>query len=174
MGLVPETVSENELKERANGPRVTPEMLVANIKEVTYYYHGLLTIVVITCQNGFTVVGQGACALPENYQKDVGERFALADAKSKLWGFMGYELKTQISLVRDQKPSPDLEMVTYVGTKVIFAKPMSRGVYVQLRGWDLPKDEDESDEGYLVQYPDSDRYISWSPKDVFERAYRTY
>jgi Protein of unknown function (DUF2829) len=57
---------------------------------------------------------------------------------------------------------------------------MTRGEYNDLRGWPLPADEDGADEGYLVEYfdggnknhPGFDNYISWSPKDVFERAYR--
>lgn len=71
-------------------------------------------------------------------------------------------------------------MKHYVGTKYINAKPMSRGDYNTLRGWQVPADEDPADEGYLVEYtdggkpnhPDFAGYISWSPKDVFERAYK--
>ena len=71
-------------------------------------------------------------------------------------------------------------MNRYIGTKTINAKPMSRQAYNNLRGWVVPADEDPADDGYLVEYidggqanhPDFDGYISWSPKDVFERAYR--
>lgn len=71
-------------------------------------------------------------------------------------------------------------MKTYIGTKQLRAKPMTRGDYNTLRGWATPADELPGDEGYLVEYldggkanhPDFDNYISWSPKDVFERAYR--
>jgi len=70
-------------------------------------------------------------------------------------------------------------MQTYIGTKVINAKPMNRQEYNDFRGWELPSDEDGSDEGYLVEYVDGGQanteqyagYVSWSPKDVFERAY---
>lgn len=61
-------------------------------------------------------------------------------------------------------------MKQYIGTKIIKAKPMSRGEYNIYRGWTIPVDEDPADEGYLVKY--SDDYVSWSPKDVFEEAYR--
>lgn len=71
-------------------------------------------------------------------------------------------------------------MKTYIGTKVIHALPMTRQAYNDYRGWELPANEDGADEGYLVEYVDGGRandsrhfgYISWSPKDVFERAYR--
>lgn len=68
----------------------------------------------------------------------------------------------------------------YRGTKEVFAKPMTRLAYNIHRGWELPEDENGDDEGFLVEYvdggqgnhPDHAGYISWSPKDVFERAYR--
>ena len=70
--------------------------------------------------------------------------------------------------------------MTCWGTKQIIAWPMTRQDYNDYRGWQLPADEDGSDEGFLVEYLDGgaknhDRhigYISWSPKDVFEQAYQ--
>ena len=62
-------------------------------------------------------------------------------------------------------------METYIGTKIIKAKPMTRGEYNTHRGWEIPENENPFDEGYLVQY--DNEYISWSPKDVFETAYRS-
>ncbi|MCL2622761.1 MAG: DUF2829 domain-containing protein [Planctomycetaceae bacterium] len=71
-------------------------------------------------------------------------------------------------------------MKKYIGTKTLLAKPMTRGDYDALQGWTITANENPSDEGYLVEYLDGDKpnhrdfdhYISWSPKDVFERAYR--
>ncbi len=64
-------------------------------------------------------------------------------------------------------------MKKYIGTKMIEAKPMNRGDYNAYRGWTIPENENPADEGYLVVYTDSDNYESWSPKDVFDRAYRS-
>jgi hypothetical protein len=61
-------------------------------------------------------------------------------------------------------------MERYVGTKVIEARPMNRGTYNLLRGWQIPENENPNDEGYQVKYEDG--YISWSPKETFEAAYR--
>ena len=50
----------------------------------------------------------------------------------------------------------------YIGTKVVRARPLP-----------APTDTGEhkaGDPGYEVTYEDG--YISWSPKDVFERCYR--
>ena len=71
-------------------------------------------------------------------------------------------------------------MKEYIGTKIILAEPMNRQEYNDYRGWELPDDEDGREEGYLVEYPDSPNsnhachagYLSWSPKDQFDNAYR--
>lgn len=71
-------------------------------------------------------------------------------------------------------------MKTFIGVKLINAKPMTRAEYNTFRGWTLPADENGADEGFLVEYIDGGKanteqyqgYVSWSPKDVFERAYR--
>ena len=59
---------------------------------------------------------------------------------------------------------------SYIGTKQVTAKPMNRLSYNNFKGWDLPADEDGSDEGYIVQYTGG--YVSWSPEAQFHSAYR--
>lgn len=69
---------------------------------------------------------------------------------------------------------------THIGTKLIAAEPMTRLAYNEFRGWALPADENGDDEGFLVEYLDGGKanvegregYISWSPKEVFDAAYR--
>lgn len=61
-------------------------------------------------------------------------------------------------------------MKKYIGTKTVEAKPMNRGDYNKYRGWQIPADENPEDEGYLVKYKDD--YVSWSPKEAFDEAYR--
>jgi hypothetical protein len=71
-------------------------------------------------------------------------------------------------------------MTQHIGVKLINAFPMTRQAYNDFRGWQLPAGENGEDEGYLVEYldggkPNTDRfdgYVSWSPKEVFENAYR--
>ena len=73
-------------------------------------------------------------------------------------------------------------MEKYTGVKEILAKPMNRKEYNDYRSWELPADENGDDEGFLVEYVQSETspnvnhpahkgYISWSPKDVFEESY---
>ena len=72
------------------------------------------------------------------------------------------------------------ETKTYEGTKRVHARPKNRGDYNTYRGWEVPADENPADDGYLVEYLDGGKsnhaahagYISWSPKDVFERSYK--
>ena len=62
-------------------------------------------------------------------------------------------------------------MQKYIGTKIIEAVPAIRkGGKVYEEGWPIPKSMDPTEDGYKVRYPDG--YESWSPKDVFEEAYR--
>lgn len=71
-------------------------------------------------------------------------------------------------------------MNSFIGTKMINAQPMTRLAYNKLRGWALPDDECGEDDGFLVEYVDGGKanvpgyagYVSWSPRDVFERSYR--
>lgn len=71
-------------------------------------------------------------------------------------------------------------MIECIGIKRVRAIVMTREAYNTLRGWQVPADENPADAGYLVEYvdggkanhPDFKGYISWSPADVFERAYR--
>lgn len=57
----------------------------------------------------------------------------------------------------------------YMGFKLIAAEMMTRGEYNEFRGWQIPADENPDDAGYKVVYPDG--YVSWSPAEIFEKAY---
>lgn len=111
-------ITEHELEERAVVRRVTLKD-VENSILFEYYFTAAdgvravqkrtskmagkaenlerLTFCVLVLQNGFTVTGQSACASPENYQKDIGDRIAKQDAIGKIWPLLGYELKTELS-----------------------------------------------------------------------------
>lgn len=145
----------------------------------------LLTICVLTLWNGYTVVGKSACADPANYNEDIGRRLARTDAVNQIWALMGYELKSRMA--RDQKKladaviGPRAGFDTYIGTKLINARPMTLGSYKAMR-CEAREMVDHHKPGYLVVYTDRvenlpntngfSGYISWSPKEVFERAYR--
>ncbi len=60
-------------------------------------------------------------------------------------------------------------MPKYIGTKVVQAKPMTMTEAQNVLGREIKPATVEED-GYLVKYKDG--YKSWSPKSVFDAAYR--
>lgn len=56
----------------------------------------LLTMCVITLMNGFTVTGESACASPENFDQEIGNKIALDNAKQKIWALEGYLLRQRL------------------------------------------------------------------------------
>ena len=69
-------------------------------------------------------------------------------------------------------------MKNYIGVKIVKAKPgtmaeaqaMKCGCPVEIQKEIFRKSGTKDREGYIVKYPDV--YISWSPKEAFEEAYR--
>ena len=66
------------------------------------------------------------------------------------------------------------DLKTFIGVKMIQAKPMNYHQFLsEIKNVNeaVAKHEvyGEDKDGYLVVYPDG--YKSWSPKDVFEKAY---
>jgi hypothetical protein len=64
-------------------------------------------------------------------------------------------------------------MKKYIGTKQIEAEPMTMGEAYRrglLHAGRVPSESEKSKAGYYVRYENG--YESWSPADVFEKAYR--
>lgn len=100
-------------------PRVTPTDIDANIAQEFYFsagdgvygsealQHGQgftneqalnhLTFCVLVLKNGFTVTGESACASPENFNAEIGNKIARQNAVNKIWPLMGYALKQKLS-----------------------------------------------------------------------------
>lgn len=60
-------------------------------------------------------------------------------------------------------------MKKFIGTKVIMAEPMTMTEAQKVLGREIEPATVEED-GYLVEYKDG--YKSWSPKSVFDEAYK--
>ena len=105
---------EARIAATATAPRVTPNDLKANIASVHYFTAGdaivlcgdsdhappstdLLTICILVCKNGFTIVGKSACASPENFNAELGRKIAYDDATNQLWPLMGYALRDRLA-----------------------------------------------------------------------------
>jgi hypothetical protein len=66
------------------------------------------------------------------------------------------------------------DLKRYAGSRMIDAKPMTRGEYNALREWELPENENAEDEGYLVlRQRQGDDYLTWVPKEIFEEEYQS-
>jgi len=98
-------------------PRVTPQDIEDNITSEHYFTAGdgvvgsdfengpapypdaldLLTFCVLVLRNGFSVIGESACASPENFNAEIGRKIARENAKQKIWPLMGYELRSKLT-----------------------------------------------------------------------------
>lgn len=68
------------------------------IKEVQYIIPSIdkmTTIAVIVTHGGFSIVGESHCFDPDNYDKKMGEEFALENAVMKLMEYQAFLLKHQ-------------------------------------------------------------------------------
>jgi len=91
---------EQEIQEKGlNAPRLTPESIDATIKDESYHvFEGSqLTVCCLTLQNGFTVTGESACASPENFDVEIGQKIAKENARNKIWQLEGYLLKDRLT-----------------------------------------------------------------------------
>lgn len=90
---------EKEIQEKGlNAPRLTPDLIDSKIKSVEFHVfpETCLTVCCMTLQNGFTVTGESACASPDNFNKDIGEKIATENARNKILMLEGYLLKQKL------------------------------------------------------------------------------
>lgn len=90
-------IEQELVKKGLNAPRVTGDLIESKI--IGTHFHRLtevLTVCVLTLQNGFTVTGESACASPANFDEQIGNKLARADAIRKIWALEGYLLKEQL------------------------------------------------------------------------------
>lgn len=72
-------------------------MIEDMIKGINYYILGQKTTVcLLTLHSGFEVVGTSACVDPKDFDKEIGERFALRAAMSRLEELDGFQRQTSI------------------------------------------------------------------------------
>jgi hypothetical protein len=91
---------EKEIQEKGlSAPRVTPDQLEQVIVSEQYHVfpNTTFTACLLTLQNGYTVLGESACASPENFDADLGRKIARDTAKNKIWALEGYLLRSKLS-----------------------------------------------------------------------------
>lgn len=57
----------------------------------------LLSICILVMKNGYTIIGKSAPASPENFNAELGKKFAYEDALRQLWPLMGFSLRDRLS-----------------------------------------------------------------------------
>ena len=94
-----ETIEQEIQRKNLNAPRVKPEDLEHEVIRTQFHvFEGSqLTVCCLTLINGFTVTGESACASPENFDLEVGERVARANALNKIWPLLGFRLKDKLA-----------------------------------------------------------------------------
>lgn len=93
-----EQAIEQEIQDKGlNAPRLTPQDIDSRIAGEQYHvFNGVLTICCLTLQNGFTVIGESACASPENFDLEIGKKISFENARNKIWTLEGYLLKERL------------------------------------------------------------------------------
>ena len=91
--------------------RITPEHIDRVCHKPAQYHvfpGTTLTVCCLELHNGFTVTGESACASPENFDKELGGKIALQNAKAKVGAVEGYVLREWLfNNVDDSQPSWD-------------------------------------------------------------------
>jgi len=79
--------------------RITPEMIDGTIAHEQYYVFPdtTLTVCALTLKNGYQVVGESACASPQNFNAEIGRKIARENARGKIWALEGYRLRCELA-----------------------------------------------------------------------------
>jgi hypothetical protein len=92
-----ESTEDMIVKCGANAPRVTSQQIESKIKECKFHrLTNVLTVCILTLENGYTVIGESACASPSNYNQEISERVARDNATNKVFELEGYLLKQKL------------------------------------------------------------------------------
>lgn len=95
-----EAAIEAEIKAKGlTAKRITPDDLDAEIVSDDYYVFpgSCLTVCCLTLKNGFTVIGESACASPDNFNAEIGRKIARSNAREKLWPLLGFRLRDHLT-----------------------------------------------------------------------------
>jgi Phage protein (N4 Gp49/phage Sf6 gene 66) family len=100
MGADSLRVTDNLSKKVQKTPhRVSLDSMLEKIAESEFIYPRCIetmTICIMKMKNGYSVVGKSAPADPENFDKELGQKFAKEDCIRQLWALEGYALREKL------------------------------------------------------------------------------
>lgn len=91
---------EKEIVEKGlTAPRLTPALIDECIVSEQYHVFAgtSFTACLLTLRNGYTVLGESACASPENFNAEIGRKIARENARNKIWALEGYLLREKLA-----------------------------------------------------------------------------
>ena len=94
-----EAAVEKEIQSKGlTSPRLTPDHIDATVTGEDYHvFPGTtVTVCLLTLRNGFAVVGESACASPENFDEALGRKIARDNARNRIWQLEGYLLRDRL------------------------------------------------------------------------------
>lgn len=102
-------IEQEIVSKKLTAPRLTPEhvrrtIVAEYVGRASDLFHDsptheslqCLTIGICVLENGFTVLGTSACASPENFDAEIGNKIALDNAREKIWALEGYLLRQRL------------------------------------------------------------------------------
>jgi N4 Gp49/Sf6 Gp66 family protein len=90
--------------------RVPLSKIEEKIRDVEYINPASVphfTLAIVRLKNGFIVTGESAPADPNNFNKELGQKFAYENAVRKIWPMEGYLLCEKLTSANDPQPTPD-------------------------------------------------------------------
>ena len=101
---------EKEIQAKGlTAPRITPHDIECVVSGESYhvFWGTQLTVCCLTLRNGFTVTGESACASPENFNVELGQKIARENAVNKIWMLEGYLLKERLFQMTQPAQAPE-------------------------------------------------------------------
>ena len=81
--------------------RVSLDSILARIEHEDYvspHRHPHMTLCMVTLDNGFVVIGKSMPADPDNFDEELGKKFAKEDAIRQIWPLEAYLMRERMSL----------------------------------------------------------------------------
>lgn len=101
-------LSSNEMTDRESAAvqktkfRVTLDSIRQKIVSCDYYNPpsaSHMTLAIVLLDNGYIIVGKSTPADPENFNAELGRKFALEDAERQIWPLEAYLLRETLTIL---------------------------------------------------------------------------